>query len=334
MPTLQDVAKQAGVSTATVSKVLSNTPYVSEPTRARVLAAVDALGYRPNLAARALSSGKTFVIGVVFPYVYDAIFKDPLVMQILQGIEMVCTERGYNILLNTPRKDDDGLEHFMRMISSGYVEGLIAIDNVEGISFAEQARARDIPAVVLGYQDGPYSVRSDDFAGGQLAMQHALAAGHRHIGIIDVPQGLNLAIQRRIAGMRDVAQANGIDFDALPYAMGDFSASSGARAADALLEQAPDLTLIISSNDRMALGAMTQLRARGKRIPADVSVMGYDNIATAAVSNPPLTTINQRAVSLGQAAARAIFDVLADCTPSPVVLQPEVIERASLARIQ
>src|SRR5215207_9299732 len=103
MPTLQDVAKKAGVSTATVSKVLSNTPYVSDATKAKVLEAVEALGYRPNLAARALSSGKTHIIAVVFPYIFDAIFKDPLVMAILEGVESVCTEQHYNILLSTPR---------------------------------------------------------------------------------------------------------------------------------------------------------------------------------------------------------------------------------------
>ncbi|MBN8618508.1 MAG: LacI family DNA-binding transcriptional regulator, partial [Anaerolineae bacterium] len=108
MPTLQDVAQKAGVSTATVSKVLSNTPYVSETTRLKVMEAVNELGYTPNLAARGLSSGKTHIIAVVFPYMYEAFFTDPLVLLILQGIEGECTQRGYNILLSTPRLRANG----------------------------------------------------------------------------------------------------------------------------------------------------------------------------------------------------------------------------------
>src|SRR5690606_4338433 len=151
MPTLQDVAKRAGVSTATVSKVLSNTPYFTEETRLKVMAAVDELGYLPHLGARALSMGKTHIVAVVFPYIYDAIFKDPLVMQILEGIESESTQRGYNLLLSTPRLSKDGPDlHFQQMIRSGYLDGMIAIDNVPLASVAKSAYDRKIPHVVIG----------------------------------------------------------------------------------------------------------------------------------------------------------------------------------------
>ncbi|MEO0564175.1 MAG: LacI family DNA-binding transcriptional regulator, partial [Chloroflexota bacterium] len=131
MPTLTEVAKRAGVSTATVSKVLSNTPYFTEETRQKVMQAVEEIGYIPNLAARALSTGKTHIIGVVFPYIFDTVFTDPLVMEILQGIETVCREQGCSVLLSTPRIDDGEVENsYVQLIRSGYLDGIIALDNV------------------------------------------------------------------------------------------------------------------------------------------------------------------------------------------------------------
>jgi LacI family transcriptional regulator len=332
MPTLQDVAELAGVSTATVSKVLSNTPYFSEETRIKVMRAVEEIGYRPNLAARALSSGKTNIIAVVFPYIYDAIFKDPLVMHILEGVEIACNERQYNMLLSTPRLDDGYPDdHYMRLLQSGVIEGLIAIDNVPICSLGQAAERRNIPAVVLGIHSGAYTVRSDEQAGGACIMEHVLRAGHERIGIITVQNGTNLAIELRIAGMKAAAEAAGFDFDAMPFIRSDFSTRGGATAARELLQHDPDLTAIISVNDRMAIGAMTYLQQIGKRVPDDISVTGYDNIAISAVSNPPLTTIDQQAVELGKQAAALLFRRLQGEAPSSVVLQPSFVQRASLA---
>ena len=154
MPTLEDVAKRAGVSTATVSKVLSNTPYFTEKTRSKVMRAVAELGYIPNLAARALSSGKTGIIAVVFPFVYEAIFTDPLVMYILQGIEAVCAQQGYNLLLSTPRLAENEIDvTYLQLVQSGYLDGVIAIDNHPQVSALTAVRAKGTPAVSMGYHE-------------------------------------------------------------------------------------------------------------------------------------------------------------------------------------
>lgn len=332
MPTLQDVARHAGVSTATVSKVISGTPYVSAPTAAKVRESIKAIGYRPNLAARALSSGKTYMVAVIFPFVYDALFKDPLVMQILEGIESVCTEHHYNILLSTPRMSENGFEHYQRVLWSGYLEGVIAIDNVEVLSFADEALSIDIPTVVIGYHEIAYSVRSDDFKGGRLAMQHILAQGHEHIGIIRVPAEMNVPVQQRLAGMHAAASEAGIEFDALPCVTSDFSIQGGAHAAQQLLNEKPDLTAIVSVNDRMAIGAVRHLIDMGKRVPEDISVIGYDDITLAATSHPLLTTISQDAVQLGRAAAQLLFEILDDQSPDSVVLPPRLVQRSTVAQ--
>lgn len=332
MPTLQDVAKRAGVSTATVSKVLSNTPYFTERTRERVMEAVRELEYRPNLAARALASGKTHIIAVVFPYIYDAIFKDPLVMQILEGIEYICNQHAYNILLSTPRLQANRYdERYLQLVQSGYIEGIITIDNVRMASAASPAIAMNIPTVSIGYHPAPCIVRTDDAVGGQLLMQHLLEAGHRAIGIITTPPDTNFAIDRRFDGLRHAAERHGADFAAMPVALGDFSIRSGANAAEHLLSQQPGITAIISLNDRMAIGTMQQLQRMGKRIPRDISVVGYDNIAISSVFSPTLTTIDQQASELGRRAAETLVAVFNGESPSNVVLAPQLVIRESSA---
>ena len=331
MPTLQDVAKRAGVSTATVSKVLSNTPYFSDATRDKVMEAVEALGYRPNLAARALSSGKTNIIAVVFPYIYDTIFKDPLVMRMLEGIEAVCTEQNYNILLSTPRlKANEPDDHYLRMIQSGYIEGLIAIDNVQPVSFAQLAEKRNIPTVVLGHHQGNYSVQSDNFLGGQLLMEHVLASGHQEIGLISVKPELNMAIEKRVGGILSVYEKANLAYE-IPIVESDFSSDGGAEAAQELITKHPNLTTIIALNDRMAIGAISKLKQLGKQVAQDISVVGYDDIPMASATQPALTTINQKPVELGRAAAELMLKRLNGEKPANVVIKPSLVQRESLA---
>lgn len=332
MPTLQDVAKLAGVSTATVSKVLSNTPYFTEETRDKVLRAVEELGYLPNLAARALSSGKTHIITVVFPYVYDAIFQDPMVMSILEGVEQECTDRGYNLLLSTPRLTDKGTDEvYQKLVQSGYLDGIIALDNVPLASVVEPALARSIPCVIIGYHEAPYYVRSDDYNGGQQLFNHMVALGHRAIGIITVADNINFSLMERMRGLSDSAIAHGIAFDTLPIAYGDFSVESGGAAIEELLEQHPDLTAIIALNDRMAMGAIRRAKELGRKVPQDLSVAGYDDIPSAAIFSPSLTTINQQGPALGRTSAQLLFALLSGDTPSSVTLPVYLVERGSTA---
>lgn len=335
MPTLQDVARRAGVSTATVSKVLSNTPYFTEETRRKVMHAVQELGYVPHLAARALAAGKTHIIAVVFPYVYESIFSDPLTLRILGGIESAIRERGYNMLLSTPRLSATAPdEHYLQLIRSGYLDGLIAIDNVPGVSAVAAAQTKGLPAVVLGYgaQNGGAWVRSDDYSGGQQLMQHVISLGHRAIGLITVPENINMALEHRLEGLRTVAEAHGIDFDQLPRADGDFSTESGAASVFRVLSESPEITALICLNDRMAMGAIQQARLMGRRVPEDLTVTGYDDIPAAASFDPPLTTIDQRAPESGQAAARMLLDILEGATPDNVVMPVQFVQRATTAR--
>ncbi len=332
MPTLTEVAKRAGVSIATVSKVLSNTPYFSEETRRKVLQAVDELGYIPNLAARALASGKTNIIAVVFPYVYDAIFTDPLVQHILQGIEAECSQHGYNLLLSTPRLSATGPdENYLRLIRSGYMDGVVALDNVPTTSVLESVLKKHIPAVAIGYGSHHYFARSDDWLGSTTLMEHIIALGHRHIGIITVTESLHYSVQQRMAGFKAVAQNHNIDFDALPKCEGDFSIQDGSDCTEYLLTKYPELTAIVCINDRMALGAIQQAHMQGLRVPGDLTVVGYDDIPSARLSAPPLTTVNQHAPELGRAAIQMLFEILKGNQPEAKVIPTDLMIRQSSA---
>lgn len=335
MTTLQDVAKRAGVSTATVSKVLSNTPYFTDETRQKVLLAVEELGYVPNLAARALVSGKTHNIAVVFPYIYDSIFQDPLVMQILEGIEAECTLQGFNLLLSTPRLSKGKKNpHYQQLMRSRYFDGLIAIDNVPKASAVKPALDRKIPAVAIGYNPAPYYARTDDFSGGQQVMEHIVNLGHHRIGVITVEENLNLAVDQRVAGLKTVLHSVDIPFVSCPVAYSDYSSEGGARATQELLNQHPDLTAIVCMNDRMAMGAIRQAQQTGRRVPEDISITGYDNIAMSEVLTPPLTTVNQHASHMGHTAFQMLMELLRGNEPTSVVLPTHLVIRGSTAAVE
>lgn len=335
MVTLQDVAKRAGVSTATVSKVLSNTPYFTDETRDKVLKAVEELGYIPNMAARALSTGKTRIIAVVFPYLYDTIFTDPLVLRILEGIESECSQKGYNILLSTPRLTSRGPDsHYRQLIASGYIDGVIALDSVPNASVIEPVRRKGIPTVAIGHYKTEYSVQSDDHAGMLEMMRHITELGHRKIGIIGVEENIHYSIQHRLAGIREGAERADLDYERMPKTEGDFSTASGSRCAEALLQNFPDLTALVCLNDRMAMGAIQYARGIGRHVPEHLTVVGYDDIPMAAVFLPPLTTVDQKAPDLGRAAARMLFDVLDNRLPQSIKLPTALVVRRSSAAVQ
>lgn len=329
MPTLQDVAQKAGVSTATVSKVLSNTPYFSDATRDKVMQAVAEVGYIPNLAARALTTGKTNIIGVVFPYIYETIFEDVMIMSMLKGIEAECRKRNHNILLSTPHVDGTIDMQFQMLVQSGYFDGMISLDSIQQTSFSEFAHENGLPSVVIGYHESPYFVRCDDFAGGRDLMNHVVAMGHRDIGVITVPEHANIGVDERMRGILEGYESVDILADTLPVTYGNYSIESGRCATKKLLAAAPNLTALVSINDRMALGAIQYIQSIGKHVPEDISVVGFDNIELSELVSPSITTVDQRASEQGQIAAQMLFDVLDEKSPESVVLETRLILRDS-----
>lgn len=334
MTTLKEVAEHAGVSSATVSKVLSNTPYVSAQTRARVLAAVEALGYVPNLAARALAQGRTYNIGVIFPFIYTSLFSDPQTLAILEGVERMATPRGYNLLISTPKIPIEASDQFDRFLRSRYFDGVILLENLPDQSMSRHVAAHGYPYAAIGAQSPeptPNTVYIDDYAGAYEVAQHLTALGHRHIGIIDVAPILFFGMSERLRGYDEALTAAGISPDQTPHASGAYTITSGVEAMQHLLQTTPRPTAVLCVTDLMAIGAINAAHSAGLRVPEDISVVGFDDIPLAVHVNPTLTTVRQQSHALGETAAQQLFGLLEnkETTFDPIVVSTSLIVRGS-----
>jgi LacI family transcriptional regulator len=327
MATIRDVAKRAGVSVSTASRILSNSTKekYAPATRAKVLRASTELGYRPNFAARALVSGQTGIIAAVFPRIYDTPFTALASLQILSGIEAFCSDNGYHMLISSPKVTEGQLDtHFINLLTGGYLDGAIIDGHFNITPIMEFIAELELPCVVLGHHPHTYYLRSDNELGGRLMMEHLLELGHRRIGIIGVTD-----ISQRLDGVRIAAEMHGLDFELLPRCNGYFSEESGAAAAASLLSNYPDLTALVVFNDRMAMGAINQLHEMGYRVPHKVSVVGYDDLPRSRDFNPPLTTINHRLGEWGSLAMEMLLTVMNGGTPASIILAPELVIRQS-----
>ena len=334
MTTLKQVAERAGVSSATVSKVLSNTPYVSAKTRIRVLQAVEELGYVPNLAARALAQGRTYNIGVIFPLIYTSLFSDPQTLSILEGVERVATEHGYNMLISTPKIPVEDSEQVHRLLRSRYFDGVILLENLPDQLMSGFIAEHDYPSVAIGYQSHdskPNTIRIDDYHGARSAAEHLLALGHRRFAIIDIAPIPFFSVSERVRGYLEALENGGIYREDVRIEHGDYTIGSGAEAMQRLLHQPSPPTAILSVTDLMAIGAVNAARAAGVVVPQALSVVGFDDIPLAAHIDPPLTTVRQEPQALGETAARRLFDLLKDKQAAfdTVVLPTSLIVRRS-----
>jgi LacI family transcriptional regulator len=188
-----------------------------------------------------------------------------------------------------------------------------------------------VPMIVLGYAQHPYRLLCDNVLGGRMLMRHILDLGHRCIGLIAIPDDISPAADARLMGMRAEAEARGLDFAAFPRVDGTYSSESGAAAAAALLNEHPDLSVLVALNDRMAMGAIRQVRKLGYSVPDRISVIGYDDLPQSSEFTPALTTINQQLTRWGELAMNMLLRVMNGEDPEPVVLEPRLMVRKSTA---
>ncbi|MBC8162451.1 MAG: LacI family DNA-binding transcriptional regulator [Roseiflexaceae bacterium] len=331
--TIDDIASMAGVSAATVSKVINNRPYVSAEKRATIERVIAETGFVPSQRARGLSKRRSFILGLLIPYTSDQLFSDPHLLECVRGIESEVNAREYNLLLSTARAPSEAASACVRLLRTDVIDGAIVLETHDLHQFSAMLGQRTGPLVFIGYPQAAAipAVHADDYGGALAAMRHLLGAGHRRIGIIS-SHLRPFAIEERMRGVADALAEAGLMNDPALVALGDFSPESGEAAARALLGLADQPTAIFSLNDRMALGAMRAAAALGLHIPADLSLVGFDDVALAALATPQLTTVRQPGFALGAAAARLVFGLL-DGVPlsaSPVI-PTELIVRGSTA---
>jgi len=324
--TIQDVARIAGVSNATVSRALSNPSVVAESTLQAVLGAVAETGYQVNHTARNLRRQRAGSIIALVPNLAN-----PFFAQIMAGISAVLTPAGYGLLLADTQTGPDADDRLAYYLGSGTADGLILFDGqLDNTALSLPGR----PPVVAACEwlDPLPSVRVDNEAGARLAVRHLAEAGHRRIGHVTgpFPNGLT---ETRLAGFRAEMQAQGLELrDAWIYG-GDFTMDSGALAAQAWMRQADRPSALFFASDEMAAGFIGAVQHAGLSVPGDVSVVGFDNIEVGAHLSPALTTIRQPRMRIGERAAELLIAMIEARRldgPSEVI-GVELIERASVA---
>jgi len=324
---MADVARLAGVSSQTVSRVSNGQANVDDSTRARVLEAMQALGYRPNGAARALKSGRFHTIGVIMTTLQT--------LGNVRTLDAVATEAsrvGYSVLL-MPISDPtlQGVSGAYQRLSAQAVDGAVIILEARFLDRAEFVLPPGIPVVVIDSGAGPgYSaVDTDQALGARQATEHLLGLGHRQVWHIAGPETSFSAVHRAESWARTL-RAAGIDPPAV--LRGDWSSESG-YAQGLELGRNPEVTAIFAANDEMALGAMRALHELGRDIPADVSVVGFDDMDVAGSFWPPLTTIRQDFAAVGSLSFRKLLGKVADAAgPNDTTMVPtELVVRASTA---
>jgi len=306
--TIRDVAEAAGVSIATVSRVLNNIDHpVGAETRRRILACAENLGYRPNLAARSLRTDRSATVGIITDDITS-----PFATKIIRGIQDRLRQAGYLCVIISADWDPDAEREAIHDLVSRSIDGIIFSETWHHTA-ADLLDLATKPYVFVHRQfaaPGQYSTIPDERYGVHLVMTHLISLGHRRIGYINGPEHY-YASALRLAGYREELEHAGIAFDPTLVARGDWGLESGYVAMQRLLEVQPRLTALFAGNDLMAAGAIYALQDAGLRVPEDVAVVGYDDREISRTFRPRLTTVTLPCYEMGQAAAQMLLDRMA-----------------------
>jgi DNA-binding LacI/PurR family transcriptional regulator len=324
---MADVARLAGVSQQTVSRVLNGHPNVRAQTRAGVLAAIRELGYRPNAVARSLVTGRTHVLGVIS---FDTTLYGPASM--LYGIERAAHPRYSVTITSLAGFDSRSMQEAVDSLLGQGVDGIIVIASEMPVLEALAGIGVDVPLVGVGCgSHAPLdSVAIDNVSGAFTATQYLLGLGHRCVYYVGGPDS-TVDARERADGWRQALREAAAPVPEITH--GDWSARSGYEAGQRLAAM-PEVTGVFCANDQMALGLLRALAEHGRRVPGDVSVVGFDDIPESAYFLPPLTTVRQDFGDLGQQALRLLLDRICG-RPAPasrLPLAPELVVRASTAQ--
>jgi LacI family transcriptional regulator len=327
--TLGMVAKAAGVSPSTVSRILNGTALVADDKRLAVDEAIRTLGFRPNPVARGLAGGRTLSIGVLTQTI-----NSPFYGEAMRGLEDELERAGYVPIFVSGHWHEAEERKALDALMSRRVDGLIVLagrlSNETLLAYADQ-----VPMVLVGRELAAprvFSIGFDNFTGAVLATRHLIECGHNRIAFIGGDTTHEDAHERE-AGYRAALRDAGIEFDPALVLAGDFTESGGLLAINRLLDSRLSFSAVFAANDQTALGAALGLYRRSVRVPDDVSLVGFDDLAGAKYAVPPLTTVRQPVYEMGLLAARAILDMLKGHAPDVKPSGPELVARESTRRV-
>ncbi|HSP71678.1 MAG TPA: LacI family DNA-binding transcriptional regulator [Gaiellaceae bacterium] len=328
-PTIYDVARLAGVSTATVSRALNGTGRIAPATRAAIDDAVAQLGYRPNTIARSLVTRSTQTIAVLLPDITN-----PFYAELVRGVQQLALERDYTMLLCMTEGDPAQEEKYLEVLRAKQVDGAL----VDGLVLPPGRIARFVregfPIVCLDRDVDSAAVplvQVDNRQGARIATEHLLALGHRQIAHVS---GATSGIaDQRVAGYRDALAAVGLAPDPRLIAPGDFTEEGGFHAAQELISSSAPFTAVFAANDLSAIGVLNALAQAGRPVPEAVSVVGFDDVRLASFTSPPLTTVHQPAAEIARLATEILLDLVHGQQVAQLkhLFEPQLVVRESTA---
>lgn len=326
MTGVKDVARLAGVSVATVSRVLNDSAAVTEETRARVLAAVAELGYRRNAVARSLRTDATATIGLIIGDILN-----PFFTELARAVEDEARTLGYSVVIGNADERPDRQDHYVRTLLEQRVDGLLLCPTAEITPLVRDMVADGEPLVFLdrtlpGFEVP--TVRADGAAAINELVGHLRALGHRRIAFVSGPALLSTGRERTAAFVSALGE-HGLAVREEYLEAGDFQAASGRASAARLLDLREPPEVIVAGDNLMALGALDEIRTRGLAIPSDIGLASYDDLAWFTHVDPPLTAIAQPVQELGRRAVRALIERVAGQDVESVVLSARLVVRRS-----
>jgi len=327
MSTIKQVCQLAGVSTATVSRTLKNPDMVNEKTRERIFKAIAEAGYRPNVLASSIKTGRSNSLVVLVPNL-----SNPFFLKIIQGIEQAAQESGYSVLLGDTQGEAKREHEYAGMVLSNRADGLIHLDHSFPFSKIDEALAENVPMVSVCERivsDKKYPVvELDNYSACRALANHLTSYGHQSFGVI-AGQKESQIYRDRLSGIKSVLQEQGITLEDSLVVGGEYSMEAGEKGARELLSHPNKPTAIFCFNDDIAIGAIHEIKKHGLRVPDDISVVGFDNIKVSAYIDPPLTTIDQPANDMGR---KAVEVVLQQIKKQPLHRDREIVQFSLLER--
>ncbi len=330
--TLEDIAKLAGVSRSTVSRVVNGHPSVRNNIRKRVLNVIESTGYSPNAAARALASQRSQTIGLILPLSISIFFTDPYYPHLIKGIAQACNQNDYTLAFFLVNSKDDEEKIFSRVSRKGLLDGVIVQSGQQGDQeIIGRMIDANMPLVVVGRpfrSDNVSYIDIDNINAARNAVSHLVRAGRQRIATITGPVNSTVGIDRK-EGYRRALIERGREINEALIREGDFTEAGGYYAMQQLLPAKPDA--VFAASDIMAIGAMRAARDAGLHIPEDVAFVGFDDLPIATLSDIQLTTIRQPVVSFGARAVDILIDLIENCITPPrhIILETELVIRDS-----
>ncbi|MCJ8014110.1 LacI family transcriptional regulator [Paenibacillus sp. KQZ6P-2] len=331
--TIYDVAREAGVSIATVSNVVNGKGKLSKQKRDHILKIMEELEYRPSMIAAALTGKKTYTIGLLVPDI-----SNPFFAEIARAVEEQGHHRGYSVIICSTDNQDGRAERYLDLLEQKRVDGIIIGTGIENTEILKRLLAKSIPVAMIAREfssEPVHTVVVDDFIGGMHAAQHLLELGHTSFGILSESKKVSSS-RERVRGLKQALKDEGLSVSDENLMICDYKMEDGKRKALELFQQVDRPSALFCCNDMLAVGALQAAKELGIQIPQDLSIVSFDNTILASVTDPPLTSIAQPMEYMGKLVVDLLIQELEEeqTVKQRIVLPPELVVRQSTSEVR